>query len=67
MKKYKNTRDYFELSGEELAPLQQVLRWVRDVRTSDEYEDYTEDQQDIFINIEEGIEQLFDYIEWDED
>ena len=67
MKKYKKTCDYFELSGEELAPLQQVLRWVRDVRTSDEYEDYTEDQQDIFINIEEGIEQLFDYIEWDED
>lgn len=67
MKKYKRIRDYFELSGEELEPLQQVLRWVRDVRASDEYEDYTEDQQDIFINIEEGIEQLFDYIEWDED
>lgn len=67
MKKYKRIRDYFELSGEELEPLQQVLRWVRDVRTSDEYEDYTEEEQDIFIGIEEGIEQLFDHIEWDED
>jgi hypothetical protein len=67
MKKYNKTRAYFNLNGEELEPLQQVLRWVRKVRMSDEYEDYTEEEQDIFITIEDGIEQLFDHIEWDED
>ena len=67
MRKYSRTRSYFDIRGEELEHLKKVLLWVRDVRDTDEYQDYTEEEQDIFITIEEGIEQLFDHIEWDED
>lgn len=67
MRKYNKTRAFFDLTGDEIEPLKQVLRWVRDVRDSEEYDTYTEDEQDIFITIEEGIEELFDRIEWDED
>ena len=66
MKKYNRTRSYFDINGEELEHLKEVLLWVRDVRHTDEYQDYTEEEQDIFITIEEGIEQLFDHVEWDE-
>ena len=66
MKKYNRTHSYFDIHGEELEHLKKVLLWVRDVRDNDEYQDYTEEEQDIFITIEEGIEQLFDHIEWDE-
>ena len=67
MKKYNKTNSYFDIHGEELEHLKKVLLWVRDVRESDEYQDYTEEEQDIFITIEDGIEQLFDHVEWDED
>ena len=67
MRKYSKTRSYFDIRGEELEHLKQVLLWVRDVRDTDEYQNYTEEEQDIFITIEDGIEQLFDHMEWDED
>ena len=67
MKKYNRTRSFFELTGDEIEPLKKTLQWVRDVRDSEEYETYTEEEQDIFITIEEGIEELFDRIEWDEE
>ena len=67
MRKYNRTRVFFELTGDEIEPLKKVLRWIRDVRDSEEYDTYTEEEQDIFITIEEGIEDLFDRIEWDED
>lgn len=66
MKKYIRRRAYFDIPGEEMEPLKKVLLWVRNIRQSDEYENYTEEEQDIFITIEEGIEQLFDHVEWDE-
>lgn len=67
MKKYNRTRSYFDIRGEDRKNLEKVLLWVRDVRDCEEYEDYTEEEKDIFITIEEGIEQLFDHIEWDEE
>ena len=67
MRKYSKTRSYFDICGEELEHLKKVLLWVRDVRDTDEYQNYTEEEQDIFITIEDGIEQLFDHVEWDED
>ena len=67
MKKYNKTRSYFDIHGEDLEHLKKVLLWVRNVRSSDEYEEYTEEEQDIFITIEDGIEQLFDHVEWDEE
>lgn len=67
MKKYNRTRSYFDICGEELENLKKVLLWVRDVRDSDEYEEYTGEEQDIFITIEDDIEQLFDHVEWDEE
>ena len=67
MKKYIRQRSYFDIWGEDRENLKKVLLWVRDVRDSDDYEQYTEEEQDIFITIEEGIEQLFDHMEWDEE
>ena len=67
MKKYIRQRSYFDIWGEDRENLKKVLLWVRDVRDSDEYEEYTEEEQDIFITIEDGIEQLFDHVEWDEE
>ena len=67
MKKYTRKRSYFDIWGEDRENLKKVLLWVRDVRESDDYENYTEEEQDIFITIEEGIEQLFDHLEWDEE
>lgn len=66
MKKYIRQRSYFDIWGEDRENLKKVLLWVRSVRESDDYENYTEEEQDIFITIEEGIEQLFDNMEWDE-
>lgn len=67
MKKYTRQRSYFDIWGEDRENLKKVLLWVRDVRDSDDYESYTEEEKDIFITIEEGIEQLFDNMEWDEE
>ena len=67
MKKYTRQRSYFDIWGEDRENLKKVLLWVRDVRESDDYENYTEEEQDIFITIEDGIEQLFDRMEWDEE
>ena len=67
MKKYNRTRSYFDIWGENRENLKKVLLWVRDVRKSDDYENYTEEEQDIFITIEQGIEELFDHMEWDEE
>ena len=67
MKKYIRQRSYFDIWGEDRENLKKVLLWVRDVRASDDYEEYTEEEQDIFITIEEGIEELFDHMEWDEE
>lgn len=67
MKKYTRQRSYFDIWGEDRENLKKVLLWVRDVRDSDDYESYTEEEKDIFITIEEGIEQLFDHVEWDEE
>ena len=67
MKKYTRQRSYFDIWGEDRENLKKVLLWARDVRGSDDYENYTEEEQDIFITIEAGIEQLFDHMEWDEE
>lgn len=67
MKKYIRQRAYFDIWGEDRENLKKVLLWVRGVRQSDDYENYTEEEQDIFITIEEGIEELFDHMEWDEE
>ena len=67
MKKFIRQHSYFALYGEDLENLKKVLRWVRNIRKSEDYQDYTEEEQDIFIAIEEGIEQLFDHVEWDEE
>lgn len=66
MKRYIRQRSYFDIWGEDRENLKKVLLWVRSVRESDDYENYTEEEQDIFITIEEGIEELFDHMEWDE-
>ena len=67
MKKYTRQRSYFDIWGEDRENLKKVLLWVRGVRESDDYENYTEEEQDIFITIEQGIEELFDHMEWDEE
>lgn len=66
MKRYIRQRSYFDIWGEDRENLKKVLLWVRGVRESDDYENYTEEERDIFITIEEGIEELFDHMEWDE-
>ena len=55
MKRYIRQRSYFDIWGEDRENLKKVLLWVRSVRESDDYENYTEEEQDIFITIEEGF------------
>ena len=69
MKKYTraHTRSYFNIEGVDRQRLLEVNRWLAQVEESEDFETYTDEEQDIFRGLDQSISDLLDHLEWDEE
>ena len=58
---------YFELNEEEIDILRKARDWAKKQKLSDDLpDDLPDDMQDAIIDIEDAIENFFNYVHWDE-
>lgn len=69
MKKYTrtHTRSYFNIEGVDRQRLLEVNRWLARVEESEDFETYTDEEQDIFRGLDQSLSDLLDHLEWDEE
>ena len=65
MKSYTVKR--IDLTGDEIEMLRQVRDWAYQVGESEDFDQMEPSVQDAIMNISDGVEILFDRVEWDTD